>query len=83
VQGHGLVSSPKELGGPQSKAPGWWKTHIGHPTYDEHEFWELHQDYRRHALGKPRVVLDTARETMGELILRHLNRGTVLGQCTL
>jgi hypothetical protein len=34
-------------------------------------------------LGKPRVGLDNGCESKGELSLSHLNRGTVLGQCTL
>lgn len=38
---------------------------------------------RRRALGKPRVGLDNGDESMCGLSLSHLNRWTVLGQCTL
>lgn len=38
---------------------------------------------RRRVLGRPRVGLDTARESKSDLWVSHLNRWTVLGQCTL
>jgi hypothetical protein len=38
---------------------------------------------RRRALGKPRVGLVSVCESMCGLSLSHLNRWTVLGQCTL
>jgi len=38
---------------------------------------------RRRVLGRPRVGLDNACESKCALSLSHLNRWTVLGQCTL
>jgi hypothetical protein len=46
-------------------------------------FENVYRAKRRRVLGKPRVGLDNACETMRELSFSHLNRGTVLGQCTL